>query len=199
MNIFKPSLVNLVVLTSALFVAALSHADHQKDNPSDGTVASFKQVKPARYLEPVNFYNNLGAQVNFNDYKGKVILVNVWATWCGPCLRELPELDRLKDKFKDTDFVLLPISIDDEGLELVSGFYQQLDIKHLDMFIDTDKQLGKIFPVDAVPATFILNRQGKVTSYLRSYANWDDDAAFNMIMDNIASVPYRLPEIVNNN
>ena len=185
----------LLILILGLFVAALSHADHEKDNPSDGTVASFKQVDPAQYLEPVNFYNELGQQVNFSDYRGKVILVNVWATWCGPCLRELPELDRLADKFKDSEFVLLPISIDDEGLALVESFYQQLGIKHLDKFIDTDKQLARILPVDAVPATFILNRQGKVTSYLRSYANWDDDAAFNMIMENIGAVPYRLPDL----
>ncbi|WP_371374178.1 TlpA disulfide reductase family protein [Thalassotalea aquiviva] len=199
MNPVNRTTIETISLVSLLLLSLLntrpSFADHEKDNPSDGTVASFKKVEPPQYLQPVNFYDSKGEQVNFSQHLGKVLLVNVWATWCGPCLRELPELDRLQAKFKGAEFELLAISIDDEGLPIVEQFYQQLGIKNLHMYIDTDKQLGKIFPVDAVPATFIINRQGEVTSYLRSYANWDDEAAFKMVLDNIATPPYRLPEL----
>jgi thiol-disulfide isomerase/thioredoxin len=165
-------------------------ANHAETEPSDGTVASFIKVSPPQYLQPINFYDLQGNTVNFADFKGKVLLVNLWASWCGPCLRELPALQRLSNKLAGTDFKLLAISIDkEEEAEVVASFYQKLNITQLGFYIDSDLQLHNILPTDVVPASFIINRQGEVISYMRSFADWDDPAATEMILNYIGEAP----------
>ncbi|WP_206485995.1 TlpA disulfide reductase family protein [Thalassotalea sp. G2M2-11] len=171
-------------------------ADHAKSEPSDGTVASFIDVTPAKYLTPVDFYNQQGEAINFADFRGKVLLVNLWATWCGPCLRELPSLQRLANKLAGTDFKLLAISIDQEKTSSeIYAFYQQLNITALGFYVDSKQQLSTILPTDVVPASFIINRQGKVVSYMRSFADWDAPEASEMILSHIGAVPYARPAI----
>tara|TARA_R110001583_G_scaffold134394_1_gene286076 strand:+ start:7096 stop:7677 length:582 start_codon:yes stop_codon:yes gene_type:complete len=191
--------MKISILTSIIYllISFSALADHEKSEPSDGTVASFIEVNPARYLQPVNFYNQQNHAVNFSHFKGKVLLVNLWATWCGPCLRELPALQRLSNKLAGTDFKLLAISIDKEiSAEEVFTFYQKLKINQLDFYFDKDQQLGQILPIDVVPASFIINRQGEVISYMRSFADWDSPAASQMILSHLGTIPYRRPEII---
>ncbi len=193
-----------MILKASLFITALccsfsSFADHEKSEPSDGTVASFIDVSPASYLTPVNFFDRDGKAVNFADFKGKVLLVNLWATWCGPCLRELPALQRLSNKLAGTDFKLLAISIDKEkSNQEIYSFYQQLNITSLGLYIDKEQNLGEILPTDVVPASFIINRQGEVVSYMRSFADWDAKEATDFMLSHIASVPYTRPVITSN-
>jgi len=190
-----------MILKVSLFIAALccafpSFADHEKSEPSDGTVASFIDVSPASYLTPVDFFDLDGNAVNFADFKGKVLLVNLWATWCGPCLRELPALQRLSNKLAGTDFKLLAISIDKEiSNQEIYAFYEKLNINSLGLYIDNDQKLGEILPTDVVPASFIINRQGEVVSYMRSFADWDAKEATDFMLSHIASVPYARPVI----
>jgi len=189
--------ISIITCFIYLLVSFSALAHHGKSEPSDGTVASFIEVNPARYLTPVNFYNQQKQSVNFNHYKGKVLLVNLWATWCGPCLRELPALQRLSNKFAGTDFELLAISIDeDKSAEEIFTFYQKLKIDKLGFYFDKDQQLKEIFPIDVVPASFIINRQGEVISYMRSYADWDAPEATQMILDQLGTIPYRRPDIM---
>ena len=188
-----PIILSLVLLLFSFN----SLADHEKTEPSDGTVASFIEVNPARYLQPVDFYNEKQQPINFSHFKGEVILVNLWATWCGPCLRELPALQRLANKLAGTDFKLLAISIDKEkSAQEILAFYQELKIDKLGFYFDKDQQLNTILPTDVVPANFIINRQGEVISYMRSYADWDAPEATQLILSHLGAIPYRLPEIM---
>jgi thiol-disulfide isomerase/thioredoxin len=181
----------------SLSISFFAHADHAKTEPSDGTVASFIKVTPARYLEPVDFYNIHDEKLNFSHLKGKVLMVNLWATWCGPCLRELPALQRLSNKFQGTDFELLAISIDREKTPAeILKFYQDLNIDKLGFYWDKDQQLNKILPVDVVPASFIINRKGEVISYMRSFADWDVSAATEMILSHLGEFPYQRPQLL---
>jgi len=193
-----------MILKASLFITALccsfsSFADHEKSEPSDGTVASFIDVSPPSYLTPVNFFDHDGNAVNFSDFQGKVLLVNLWATWCGPCLRELPALQRLSNKLAGTDFKLLAISIDKEkSNQEIFSFYEKLNITSLGLYIDNEQNLGEVLPTDVVPASFIINRHGQVVSYMRSFADWDSKEATDFMLSHIASVPYLRPEIVTN-
>ena len=109
------------------------------------------------------------------------MLLNIWATWCGPCIREMPALDRLQARFADRDFVILPISIDEEGLEIVKPYYERLKLDNLGIYNDASKAMGAYFPLDVVPANFIIDRDGKAVSFLRSYVEWDDPEVDEMI------------------
>jgi thiol-disulfide isomerase/thioredoxin len=169
-------------------------ADHAKTEPSDGTVNSFIKVSPPQQLDLVKFLDQDEKEVSFAKYRGKVVLINLWATWCGPCIRELPALDSLAAKLKLADFELITISIDREGKSIAQPFFEELGLTELKLYSDPEHKLGKVFPLDVVPATFVLNRHGELIQYLRSFADWEDPQALAMMLDLIAKPPYRYPD-----
>ena len=175
------------------FITFPTFADHAKTEPSDGTVKSFIKVSPPQQIEYVEFLDPEQQLINFDQFKGKVVLINLWATWCGPCVRELPALDSLAEKLQDADFELLTISIDREGIAIAQPFFDDLGITQLRLFSDPEHKLAKVFPLDVVPATFIHNREGQIIQYLRSFADWEDQAALDMMIDLIATPPYPYP------
>jgi thiol-disulfide isomerase/thioredoxin len=154
-----------------MFVPAVGQATHETTEPSDGTVASFRMFDPPR-----------------DDFRGKVLLLNLWATWCAPCIREMPALDRLQATVGKEDFLVLPISLDSEGRPVVEAFYQELGLRHLGMYLDPELAIGAAFPVDVLPANFLVDREGRVTGYLRSYVDWEAPEAEAMIR-RLISVP----------
>nr|WP_160056479.1 TlpA disulfide reductase family protein [Shewanella litoralis] len=124
----------------------------------------------------VDFTNAIGQQVNFEHYKGKVVVVNLWATWCPPCVRELPALHRLTQALNAEQFALLPISIDADSA-VVKPFLVELGLPSFNSYFDPQQELRDVFPLDTIPATFILNEQGELVAYVRSYVDWDDENA----------------------
>ncbi len=122
----------------------------------------------------VDFTNPVGQPINFEHYKGKVVVVNVWATWCPPCVRELPALNRLDKSLDAEHFALIPISIDAEAVNVVQPFLESLELSTFNSYFDPQQQLRDVFPLDTIPATFILNEQGELVAYVRSFVDWDD-------------------------
>lgn len=181
-----------------LSVTINAQATHEKNEPSDGTVKSFRAVSQNLPVPKITFFDQNIQPGNISTFKGKIVLLNIWATWCGPCIRELPALDRLQAKFGKDEFVILPISIDEQGIKVTQPFYEQLGLKHLDFYHDTTKQLGRFFPLDVVPANFMIDRQGKLISFLRSFVNWDDEMAEEMI-NHYLQQPAESPEVWDHN
>ena len=157
-------------------------ASHSASEPSDGTVRSFKPVVPPKIPTDIQFYSPAG-DVSLSSFKGKVVLLNIWATWCPPCIRELPSLDRLQAKFDQKDFQVLPLSVDDGGLEQAAPFFARLKIKHLKLHADPAKNISRFFPIDVLPASFIIDKEGQVIAFLRSYADWDEPQAEQIFRD----------------
>ena len=182
----------LIVLM--LFSMTSAFADHGESEPSDGTVKSFIKVSPPQPIELIKFLDQNEQQISFDKFKGKIVLINLWATWCGPCVRELPALDGLAKKLELADFELVTISIDREGKEIAQPFFEKLGITELKLYSDPEHKLADVFPLDVVPATFILNRDGQIIQYLRSFADWEDQAALDMMIDLIAKPPYPYPD-----
>lgn len=175
------------ILIPLLFCLSLSvYANHGASEPTDGTVRSFVDLSAVEQVPLIQFQNGKGETINFDHFRGKVILLNIWATWCGPCIRELPALDRLQQRFADNDFIVLPVSTDSEGLEVVKPFYKRLKLKNLGIYNDATRAMAPFFPLDVVPANFIIDRNGFAVSFLRSYVKWDDpevDAMINFYLN----------------
>lgn len=170
----------LLLLIAASLSLSLT-ANHEKTEPSDGTVKSFKVVNSKAEVPSFTFFDQSLQPSNISTFKGKIVLLNIWASWCGPCIRELPALDRLQAKFDKLQFMILPISIDEEGVSVTAPFYKKLRLKNLSFFHDPSLQLGSFFPLDVVPANFMIDRNGNLISFLRSFVDWDDDMAYDMI------------------
>lgn len=151
-----------------------------KANP-DSTVDKINILAHGFPLKPVPFTDAQGNSHDFAQYRGKIVLINMWATWCPPCVRELPALQRFGKKFDPSKFAFLPISIDQGGKQQVVPFLSSLGMPEFDSFYDPKMALDAIFPLDTIPATFILDGNGTLIAFVRSFVDWDDPKAETLI------------------
>ena len=163
---------------------ATSMAKQEKRGPSTST-AGFVPVAPPQSLTPLSFLDANGTVRHLNEFKGRVILVNLWASWCPPCIRELPALDRLQKTFGGGEFMIVALSVDRQGRVAAEKTFRRLGIENLALYTVPTEVVAETFPADVLPANFILNREGKLTSYLRSYVNWDDRQTMAFVFEQI--------------
>lgn len=110
--------------------------------------------------------------VTFERYRGKVVLLNVWATWCQPCRVEMPSLQRLHEKFEGTDFHVVAVSIDREGPEVVRSFAAELGLT-FDMLHDPTTDIERVYQTTGVPESFVIDREGVIVKKVIGAAEWD--------------------------
>jgi thiol-disulfide isomerase/thioredoxin len=121
------------------------------------------------------------------DFSGKVVLLNIWATWCLPCRKEMPTLDRLEAKLGGPDFEVVALSVDRMGPDAVRKFFDEISVKHLALNIDT---AGKaMFALGAVglPLTLLIDREGREVGRLIGPAEWDSPEMIEFIRSHIAT------------
>jgi thiol-disulfide isomerase/thioredoxin len=122
-----------------------------------------------------------GSKTTLAAFKGKVVLLNLWATWCAPCIREMPSLDRLQAKLKGEGLEVIAVSEDFAGLDIVGPFFERMKLEHLTIYLDSDGALGKAFGIAGLPTTLLIDRQGRVVGGLEGPADWDSDEAVALI------------------
>ena len=112
-----------------------------------------------------------GEEVSLNEFRGKYVLVNFWATWCGPCKIEMPSLEALYQRFKNKNFVLLAISNDMFGASIVKPFVKA---NHLNFTILLDQRLkaSNAFGVTSLPSTFMIDPKGEIIGALFGAEDW---------------------------
>lgn len=113
-----------------------------------------------------------GKPVTLADFAGKPVLVNVWASWCAPCLQELPEMDKLAARLADTGAVVLAVNIDDKA-ENGKRMKTKLGLAHLRVAFDPGKTVPKAFGVDAMPSSFVIDGAGMIRHVNRGYQAGD--------------------------
>jgi len=104
-----------------------------------------------------------GKTVKFSDYHGKVVLLNFWATWCEPCQVEIPWFIEFQQSYKDRDFAVLGVSMDDDGWESVKPFLDQHKINYRTV-IATEELSGKYGGIENLPTTFVIDRRGRIAA-----------------------------------
>lgn len=171
MKFFLSILLCLTVLIGGLAPPAFAH--HAEKEPSDGTVNSFIALKLPKQPEPFTFTGPGNKPVTLSDFRGQVVLVNIWATWCPPCVAELPALNRLQKRFKDKPFKIIALSTDRKKKAHVERAFKGLGLDALDLYLDPWHGSEAAFPLDVLPANFLIGPDGKVHAYLRSAVDWD--------------------------
>jgi thiol-disulfide isomerase/thioredoxin len=139
------------------------------------------RVDPPGALSGVAFSDGEGRARDLGAWRGKVVLVNLWATWCAPCKREMPSLDRLQAKLGGADFAVLPISLDRTGPEKPRQFLASNGLKNLDLFLDSANTLMQTMRAPGLPLSVILDRQGREIARLAGPAEWDGAEAETLI------------------
>lgn len=145
------------------------------------TAREFVTHAQPRALGPVSFEDANGVKLSLTEFRGKLVLVNMWATWCLPCRKEMPSLDRLQAKLAGPRFAVLPLSIDRLGATWVKRFYERVEVRHLPILVAEGRELVEAFGEDALPSTFLIGPDGREIGRLVGAAQWDSPANLRLI------------------
>ena len=114
-----------------------------------------------------------GQNLRLGEQRGRVVLVNFWATWCGPCRQEMPHLNKLYEKYKSSGFVLLGVNVDDDAKH-AAGVASKLGVK-FPVLPDADKRVSRQYDLSAMPSTVLIDRDGRVRYLHRGYQSGYED------------------------
>ena len=145
------------------------------------TKFSFATLDQPRPLPELHFVDGNGQAMTFTDFRGRVVLLNLWATWCVPCRKEMPTLDRLQAKLGGPDFQVVPLSIDRQGLSVVKPFYKELGLKALGIYVDRSGKAASDLGAVGIPTTLLVDRKGRELGRKVGPAEWDSPATVEMI------------------
>ena len=160
------------------FLASRGPADHVQGlagAPSDPAASSTELTvfDESRDLPEIHFSNAAGRELTLADFRGKIVLLNIWATWCMPCRKEMPALDRLQAQLGGNDFQVLPLSIDRNGVTAVKRFYGELGVQKLAIYLDPAVAAPRALGAAGVPATVLIERDGRESARKMGAAGWD--------------------------
>ena len=170
----------LIILTSLSFK---SYNNKDNDLISEflkNELEDFELSKEKKNISNLTFKDHKEKEISFSDFKGKILLVNFWATWCAPCIKEMPSLDRLETKING-DFDVIAISVDRDGIEKVIDFFDENKISNLEKFFDIKNSLAKEMNLYGVPTSFFVNKEGNLIGYYQGDMEWDNDTVINFI------------------
>ena len=142
-----------------------------------GISEDFSPINPPEQIAAPSFQDKLGQPVSLDSFKGKVVVLNFWATWCPPCIAEMPALDKLQGEMGGKDFAVVAVSTDRQGIKKSAPFYRRAGIKNLELYNDTRGDLLDAFQAHALPITILIDRDGKVVGRMEGPARWDSAEA----------------------
>lgn len=140
----------------------------------------YQRTEPPVALRDIRFTDTEGALVTLMDKRGRVVLMNFWATWCPPCVREMPSLDRLQAKFHKNVFEAVLIS-EDRDAGGIRPFYERLGLKNLAGYHDPHMRLSRELKVSGLPTTLLIDSHGNEVGRVVGPAEWDSPAALELI------------------
>lgn len=125
-------------------------------------------------MPELQFTDHDGKALTLKDFGGKTVLLNIWATWCAPCRKEMPTLDRLQAALGGPNFVVLPVSIDRKGFDAVDVFYVDAGIQHLAAYVaPAANHALDALGIWGLPASLLIDPQGSELGRLEGPAEWD--------------------------
>ena len=139
--------------------------------------------KELKKYDELTFLDDKQNLLNLNDFKGKLILVNFWATWCAPCKEEMPSLDRLVDRKELDNLIIFPINIGQENLEKSLKFFKSLKIKNLKIYFDSSLTLTKKFGLRGIPTSILLNKDGLEFARIIGSIDFEDEKFIEWLSD----------------
>ena len=169
-----------------LILTTISSSSYSKDEKSiinsflKEELEDFELSKEKQNISDLKFKDDEGKEISFSDFQDKVLLVNFWATWCAPCIKEMPSLDRLKKKI-NKNFDVIAVSVDRDGVKKVKDFFNENKITNLEEYFDTKNSLAKEMNLIGLPTSFFINKKGDLIGYFQGDLEWDNNTVIEFI------------------
>lgn len=165
-----------VLLASMIFL--LFWQESAREVPLKPGEFRYKESPRLMYLAPNFSLPDLNSQkVELKDYRGKVVFLNFWATWCLTCEEEMPSMEKLYQKFKGNSFEILTVSIDKEGKGIVASYMKKFGLT-FPALLDPKSKVAKLYRTTGVPETFIINKEGFIIHKAIGPRKWDTEESF---------------------
>jgi len=192
MSYRMPLILSVVALLLALGGGVLYQATISSSRTSLGTasvapalsvaqaadgLAGFSLLDEPPVLPPIKMTDEAGDETTFDAFRGKVVLLNLWATWCPPCIREMPDLNALQADFAGRDFVVVPVASGKQGREDAAAFLRARNLTHLKTYYDPHSSFLRLFDLETLPTSFVIDRTGHVRGGVLGMADWHSDEA----------------------
>ena len=184
----SPLGIAIFAMAAILVVGFLVIAVSALDKGDTGGLASYARGEMRQFTsldtppaQPDVAYSDAeGNEVRLSDYRGQVILVNFWATWCGPCVEEMPALDRLQAQMGGDDFQVVTVSLD-RGMDEVIAFFDRMELENLPIIHDTNLASFSRIQTPGLPTSVLYDRQGRELGRVTAPAEWDSEDAMALI------------------
>jgi thiol-disulfide isomerase/thioredoxin len=182
--------IAVLIVSIVMAYREITSTDARTPVPARSTVADSGSNKTAfvftihpqpRVLPAIRFADEKERAMTLQDFRGKFVLLNIWATWCVPCREEMPTLDRLQAKLGGPDFEVVALSIDRGGPFVVSTFYSEIGIRALRIYVDKTGDAATDLGVVGLPATLLIDREGREIGRKIGPAEWDSPEVVTLI------------------
>ena len=171
------TLIGAAAVVAAPMPAGAGHGEP----PIEGIVQNFIALDKPVPAPPTPVVSKDEGPITLDRFRGKFVVLNFWATWCGPCLRELPSLNRLSARFAGNDFAVVLISQDRGGFKQTDRFLKKIEIDIADNFIDEKLAFSRAIGVRSLPTTILIGPDGNEVGRLIGAAEWDEPEAIALI------------------
>jgi thiol-disulfide isomerase/thioredoxin len=183
----QPRMAKNKILLSVLglFVACLAITAVMRgvshEQPAAAEIAALSEAGQAAHgqrashplLPDIRFKNGAGAVQSLADFGGRVVLLNIWATWCAPCRKEMRSLDRLQQSLGSPDFEVLALSVDQDGIAAVERFYHDMDLTALRVYADPRNEATAALAVPGLPTTLLIDTQRREVWRIAGPVAWE--------------------------
>lgn len=163
--------------------ASYAKEENSPDKSQSSKLRIKKPVEIMRVPSDIAFFDGDNNKRYLEEFEGNPVLLVFWATWCAPCIKEMPALDRLKRDFKKIPIKIIPISEDFQGISIVQQFYKNNDIRHLEPFVDIRNGLFREMGIKGLPTSFIVDGEGIIKLIIEGEINWNDEDIREMLLD----------------
>jgi thiol-disulfide isomerase/thioredoxin len=167
--------MKLLIIFIYLIVTNFSYALEKPD------LKNLVLIKNPKIYEEVIFKDINQKNVNLADFKGKLVILNFWATWCAPCKEEMPSLDDLQLNSNLDNLKIFPINIGKEDTSKSEFFFKELNIRNLNIYFDTPITLAKKLSLRGIPTTILFNKQGEEFARIIGSIDFDDEKFINWL------------------
>ncbi|MCM0020097.1 MAG: TlpA family protein disulfide reductase, partial [Tagaea sp.] len=164
-------------LIAALGASCLVPASRAQTPEFRGQIGPFVRHRPPVAAPAISFRTAEGKELGLGDFAGRVAVVNFWATWCAPCVEEMPALDRLHAALAQEGIEVVAISVDRGGLRQAAPFFEVNGLKNLPVYLDPSGASMRALGVRGLPTTIVIDRQGREAGRLEGAAHWDSEPA----------------------
>jgi thiol-disulfide isomerase/thioredoxin len=161
--------------------AQISAPNSASDANASSGLEKLVQSEAPKRLPSISFTDGDGRKRNLSEWRGRVVLLNLWATWCAPCKVEMPSLNRLQARLGGADFAVIPISLDWSGPGKPRRYLRENKLDQLGLYLDDSKTIMQSLGAPGLPLTVLIDREGRELARLAGAAEWDSVEAVALI------------------